>query len=955
MLHIHLFGYLRLINDGQPFPFRGLPKTISLLSYLLLKRKTAVSREHLAYFLWDDVSEDEARANLRRHLHDLIRRLPPGEEWVLRDRRTIQWNPAAPFWLDIAEFERLAQDKERLSEELALYSGELLQGSYEDWIIAERERFQALHQSTLADLIVIEREKGNLEQAILYAQKLLNLDPLREDIVRTYMSLRHAIGDRAGALQLYQQFKVRLAEELGVEPMVETADLYQRLSSSKTPSTPSNAVPIESPPKPHSNLPARLTSFIGRQEELAEVCHQIAKAHSPIRLLTITGPGGTGKTRLALEVGRWLAENRQEIFPDGIFLVELASLISPDRMVPTIVETLSLKVKPNQSALETLISDLSEKRLLLLLDNFEHLLEQAANLADLLTAVPDLTLLVTSQTPLHLYGEHEYPLSPLPLPQPGDQFEPSELLNFAAVQLLTDRLQAVQPRFRLTAENSETIIDICRCLDGMPLALELAAARGKLFTPKAMLEQLSQRLPFLTSQTRNRPDRHQTLRATIDWSYNLLQTAEQSLFAGTALFAGSFTVEAAQGIFADTEFGNGRLSSEMIPNLLYALVDKNMIGSHTPEGTLEPRFVLLQTLREYGQEKLMEFEQVDALRQQFANYYVSLAEQGDEGLKGAEQSRWIQLMQREESNFIVALDWLLGQPPSKQNALLIARFVIALARFWIIQGWVREMTGWLEQARSTLAHLPMPMQVRLLNELGNAHQTMGDFVNGEAAHREALAIARQTEQQSLIAHTLHFLAFTAGRQGHYSEAKQLFNECLPHYRQLPEVTPIQITRLLNNLAIVYKRLGEYGEAIKLLEESLALKRDIDDALGLPASLTNLGNLLILQGNPAAAIDYIHEALKRRQEMQDRQGMLLSLNQMATLAVALGEYGRAATLYTAADSLHQSMAISRAADGEEDKARDMEIIQQQMEPEELAASQAAGKGLSLEEACDLALS
>lgn len=306
MLHIHLFGYLRLLVDGEPYRFRGLPKTTSLLAYLLLNRDTAVSREHLAFLLWDDVAEDEARANLRRHLHDLTKQLPPGEDWLLRDMKTVQWNSAAPTWLDIAEFESLCRQKDRLTEAIAIYTGDPLQNSYEDWLITERERYKSLFLTTLSGLMAREWERGDLYQSMIYARQLLNQDPLREDVLRDYMQLRHASGDRAGALQLYQQFKERLEEELGVEPMPETAELYEQLSTSQSavvlpkshPLQPPTAPPPSAPPH---NLPTRITSFVGREEELAQVCHLIGSPGSQVRLLTITGPGGTGKTRLAVE------------------------------------------------------------------------------------------------------------------------------------------------------------------------------------------------------------------------------------------------------------------------------------------------------------------------------------------------------------------------------------------------------------------------------------------------------------------------------------------------------------------------------------------------------------------------------------------------------------------------------------------------------------------------------
>jgi predicted ATPase len=343
-----------------------------------------------------------------------------------------------------------------------------------------------------------------------------------------------------------------------------------------------------------------------------------------------------------LESATWLWDNQPETFPNGIFFVPFATLASTDQVLAMIIKTMSFKSKPNLDDLDTLKENFGDKRLLLLLDNFEHLLEQSELLGELLAVVPGLRLLVTSQAPLHLYGEQEYPLSPLPLPEPGAMPQPAELLNIASVHLFIDRLQAVQPQFRLTSENGHYVIEICRCLDGMPLALELAAARGNRFSPAAILTQLTQRLRFLTSQARNRPSRHQTLRATIDWSYNLLTSAEQQLFVGTALFAGPFTAEAAQAVFGQKSTGNNSKEPEQVipaadvPDLLFALAERGMLRALLVGNTEEHAFRMLQTLREYGLEKLTQLETGGFYREQFVNYYFDLAKRAGAGLQGPE-------------------------------------------------------------------------------------------------------------------------------------------------------------------------------------------------------------------------------------------------------------------------------------------------------------------------------
>jgi predicted ATPase/DNA-binding SARP family transcriptional activator len=950
MLQIHLFAHLRLLLDGQPYRFVTLPRSVELLAYLLLHRQTAVPRDHLAFLLWDDVPESEARANLRRHLHDLRRALPAGIDWLVSDGKQVQWNPEAVYWLDVAEFARLCQDDGRLAEAVTLYTGDLLQTSYADWVAPEREHLQALYASALTRLIARERQRGDLAQAQAYARQLLKHDPWREDVLRDVMQLRAESGDRAGALQLYQQFKARLAEELAVSPMPETTAVYEHLAQPLSPALPP---PLPQPAKatPTHNLPARLTSFIGRQEELAQVCRFIGTPDSEVRLLTITGPGGAGKTRLALEAANWLWQNQADAFPDGLYFVGLSAIAQPDMVLTAVADILQARGDPNLSLLANLKACLRQKRLLLLLDNFEHLLDAAPMLAELLTAAPHLRLLVTSQALLRLYGEQEYALPPLTLPDPAQARLP-DLLNYPAVRLFVERLQAVQPHFQLDELNGAAVVEICHCLDGLPLALELAAARGKLFTPAAMLTQLRQRLRFLTSQSRNLPNRHQTLRATLDWSYNLLTPAEQSLFAGLALFADSFSLSAAEAVF-DQGIGEG----EAMVELLISLADKNMLRSLPAAGATEPRLRMLQTVREYGLEKLAAADMATTAvspHYRYAAYYADLAEQSKAGLRSADQQTWVQRLRQEINNLIAALEWLLDNQESVANAVLLAGILTNTSRFWTLQGRMREMRQWLERARACLPLLPTSLQILLLNETGNAAQVQGDYVAAENYHQQALTLAQQTDDGLQIAHSLHFLAYAAGRQGRYAEAKKLFLESLARHRQLPAITPLQLTTVLNNLAIVHKRLGEYDEAITLLQETLTIKQAIGDQLGLPAALSNLGNLLILQGNHAAAAGYLRQALVLRQQIEDRSGLLFSIDQIAALLTAQERYGPAAILYGAAEALHQALAVSLTADGQADQQRDLERIRGCLSAAELAQQQGRGAQMMLEEAAAYAL-
>lgn len=958
MLQIHLFGHLRLLVDGQPYRFHTLPKTPLLLAYLLLHRDTAVPRDHLAYLLWDDVPESEARANLRRHLHDLRRALPPTADWVFSDAKSVQWQPAAPTWLDVAEFERLSQDTGRLAEAITLYTGDLLQELYDDWLIPHREQLRALYFTAVTRLMERERSRGDLPQAMIYARQLLQHDPLREDVARTLILMRHESGDRAGAMQLYQQFLTRLEEELGVAPMPETTAIYDAIvtntpipppqqvisPSSAHPITLTPAHPISSAP-PH-NLPARLTSFVGRQQEMSQVCRLL---NGSTRLLTITGPGGSGKTRLALEAARWLWQNQPDVFPQGVFFVGLAAITNPDFVVTAVAETIGVRENPGQPGLPGLINQMRSQQLLLVLDNFEHLLPAAAAVSDLLTAVPGLRLLVTSQTPLHLYGEQEFPLAPLPLPDRAQLPPPAELLQFAAIALFVERLQAVRPDFELTAENAPTIAEICHYLDGIPLALELAAARGKLFTPAAMLTQLSQRLRFLSSQASNLPNRHRTLRAAIDWSYNLLTPLEQQLFANLALFAASFSEAAAAAICPSLQ-----AEPTAVLESLYSLVDKSILRVLPEDDPDGPRFRMLQTLREYGLEKLSHSPTATTTHHTYAVFCTALAQQAETELRYGDQASALRRLRREDPNNMAALEWLVAHVDDPENGRLAARLVSAQERFWSLQGRFSEASLWFGRVLPLAHLLPPDEQIKLYNRAGVIAQQQGDYATAAAHHATALTIARQTEEPLPLAHTLHYLGFAAGRQGNYEEARQLLEESLAICRQSPEDNIASVTTLLNNLSIVYRRMGALDKAVTMLTEALAMKRQRNDQIGLPAVLGNLGQLVADQGDLDQAEAYVREGLLIRVNLQDQPGLLISIEQMAGLLWQRGQTATAVTLFAAITQHRKEINQPLTAHVQQEREEELARMQAALGETTFREAWVAGEQMSLDTAVQAAL-
>ncbi|MCI0397102.1 MAG: tetratricopeptide repeat protein [Chloroflexi bacterium] len=963
LLRIHLFGHLRLFYQERPFILAAPPKAQPLWAYLLLHRDGPVPRDVLAYTLWSDVLESEARANLRRHLHELRRALPPEPAetpWFLTEASTLQWNPQAPYWLDVAEFERLSRQPDRLAEAVALYTGDLLANLYDDWLYSHRERLQNLFFSDLSQLIGRSRQNGDYPQAIAYAQQILNADPLREDVIRELMSLRYVAGDRAGALQEHLRFKQRLEEELGVVPMPETVRLHELIAANKPlPGHVEQTATIVRPPvtaepaAPPHNIPAPLTAFVGRSQEIAEVMACLSGPDAPARLLTLTGPGGTGKTRLALEVARRFAAQRPPLFADGVFLVRLAE-ISDTHLVPfAIAEVLGLKESAPPSRINSVKSHLRSQQLLLLLDNFEQVVDAAPVLTELLSAAPGLRLLVTSRTVLHVYGEHEYPVPPLPLPD-LDHLPPlAELFNYAAITLFVERARAVRPDFALNESNAPAVAEICVRLDGLPLALELAAARSKLFAPTVLLGQLANRLSFLASQARTLPARQQTLRAAIDWSYNLLAEPEKILFACLAVFNGAFSLDAAEQV-AGRRLAETGHSLAMI-DALASLADKSMLRQvRLAEDEDQPRFRMLLTIREYALERLIEKGEQLALQQLHANYYLALAEEASSKLLGTERADWLRRLKREEDNIRAALAWALDAAAPPERAISGTRLALALYAYWTPRGNIAEGREWLQRALERRLLLPAASQVTLLNQTGWFAQLQGDYEAAEPLHQEALALAQELNDRPALANTLHFLGNAAGRQGRYEQADELLSRSLALYRQMTEIPPGQYASLLNNLAIVAKRRGDYARATALLEESLALHRDRGEASGVAAVLANLGGIAALQKEYGRAVALHRESLALRQSVNDQMGIMLSLGFMAELAAIQGYSRRAALLYAASETLRQSIGASRTPATQDEYEQNLATARRHLSEADFAAAWEEGKAMSVPQAVTYAL-
>ncbi len=942
---IHLFGGLRMLLDGAPFTPNTLPRTLPLLAYLLLHGDHPLTRAAVAFALWPDVGEAEARANLRRHLYDLRQALPPEDPtapWLLATAGSVQWNPAAPVWVDAVAFLRLTADPQRWADAVNLYHGDLLPGLQDEWLVVARQQFAQRYADCLSALIDACGAAGERSRAIEYAVQLLAHDPLREDVVRTLMTLRFEAGDRTGALHEYRQFEQRLRSELNVAPMVETSALYDAIARQlAAPAAPTTPAPV-APTAPAFNLPAQLTSFIGRQDDIAAV--QRLLIDDGVRLLTLTGPGGSGKTRLALTVGEQLHGQALPRFADGVYAVMLAAVTEPARLPAAVADALGVKEQRGEALTVTLQQWLRDRRLLLILDNFEQLAAGAPFVADLLSAAPQLTVLVTSRTLLRIYGECEVVVAPLPLPAPEEYDDPVALTHYAAVNLFVTRSRAVNPNFTLNAGNAAAIAGLCARLDGLPLAIELAAARSKLFSPQAMLARLRDQLTFFTDQ--RLPPRQRTLRATLDWSYALLGADEQRLLARLAIFTGRFELEAAEAVCAidgDIDVFGG----------IAALLDHSPVQRVEESADAAVSLRLLSTVQQYALLMLSAAE-ADRIRDQHLLYYAALVESGYVGLTSGAQTHWLARLAAADENIQAALAWALRDDAPPAICAAGATIAAQLGRYWEMRGRLSEGWAWLEQARQRRAHLPGVVHLRLLNQTASLAQMLGRLDAAQAILEEALVLSQQVDEPRLRGVTLHLLGLSAGRAGDLVRADELLSECLALYRRTPEITSTDMSALLNNLAIVTTRRGDFARTQALLTEALGLAQRRGDVFSTAHILSSLGDLAQRQGDLATAGRHHRESLRLRQTIDNRTGMLTSLQNLANLTLACGDLPLAVRLCAASDALRQTYAVQLTGHMADDFRTNVATLRTALGEGEFTRLWDAGAALTLEDAARLAL-
>jgi len=870
-----------------------------LVKLLALAPGHRLHREQAVDLLWPDSGRRAASNSLRSTLHAARKVLDPavGERYLASEDESLVLCPGGDLWVDVDAFEEAAATARRTKEPatyraaLDLYGGDLLpEDRYEQWTEGRRVELQQLHLALLVELAGLYEERHEHELAIEVLRKVTAEEPTSEEAHVALMRLHALSGRPERALAQYERLRDTLSRGLGTQPAASSRRLRDEIATgefARPVPSPTSAPREGSPDAKKHNLPAPRTSFVGREREMVEIKRLLAMT----RLLTLTGAGGSGKTRLALVVARDLIG----AYPDGVWLVEWAGLSEGDLVPQTVAAALRVPERLGQTLTATLVEALSDKELLLVLDNCEHLVDEVAQLVDtLLDSCPHLRLLATSREPLGTPGEVNRVVPLLSLPATADE-ELNEastvdnLMGYEAMRLFVDRARLRLPDFELTQQNADAVARVCRKLDGMPLAIELATARMRALAVEQVAQRLDVSLDVLSGANRTAAPRQQTLRATIDWSHRLLSEDEQTIFRRFSVFAGGWTLEAAQTVCT-----GGGIEQEDVLDLLGGLVDKSLVVAGAATGGTV-RYRMLEPIRQYARQKLEEIADADEVKDRHAASFLALAEEAEAELAGSQQSVWAERLDVEHDNLREALSWLL----EREEDAPALRLGAALWRFWNVRGYLSEGTKWLGRVLGECGPAASPARVKALEGMGWMFQYQGDWERARVTYEEMLTLSRELGDKGSVATALNSLGTVAAQRGDNERARTLLQGNLGVIEELEAegdpATPLKkfyVYNLLGYLAI--NEEGDHARGATLWEESLAKAREVGDDYLIGMALTSLGHVALLQGDFERVKALSEEALTLAHELGSA-GVEIFPSNLINLGFAwlgLGEHGRA---------------------------------------------------------------
>lgn len=875
----------------------GQRKTQTLLKYMLIHRGKTLTTDQLIEDLYPGSDPEKVLRNLQGRISELRYALEPelakgiDSQFIERVAKgSYRFTSEERCWLDIEEAEslyRLAKDSYEAEdwngaiahsqEFFDLYRGDLLaEDLYEEWTLAPRERFRDLQLNSFSSAAEAHSHLGEYEQAIELTKRLIEQEPALESAYRDLMSY-YAYKDKLqSALECFSKCKSSLREHLDVAPSEETIELLARIERGEI-TAPEHAVP--------HNLPSPLTSFVGRAFEIEAVADLIGKT----RMLTLHGIGGCGKTRLALEVAKRVLSNHE----DGIWYVNLSSLKDEALLIQVVTSALGIRESAGGSPQQAVMHHLSNRESLLLLDNCEHLILSVTRFAEeLLQCCPNLRIMVTSREALQIDGAISWSVPPLSMPESADPSH--EFEAYDGIKLFVERACAAQPDYSFCDEDREIVFQICRDVDALPLAIELAAARMKMLSPIQIAERLGDRFRLLSQESATTEFRQQTLWAMIEWSFKLLDLQGQILLPRLSVFAGGFTLEAVEAVCTDDE-----IEENEILDILVDLVEKSLIMITERQDTV--RYGLLETVRSYAEEVLCNGDERDQLKNSHLEYFSHYAEFVEPDLHGPDQHRWLRKLEREYDNLRSAIQWSLE--PNNCSQMLGLRLGSSLKRYWELQGHWSEGRKILNDLIAQAENAPTDQRAKALEAAGFLALRQSDHNVAEKQLVESISLSEELGNQKGVAYPLNYLGSVAWVQGKYEEAMRCYKESLMIFREIED--KLGISMALHGVGLITFGQGNFEEARMKYEESLAIKREIGDSANVALTLNNLGNVAYHLKDFEAAITHHQESLAIRRENGDQGGMARSLNNMGIVLLRQDKIEEARRLF------EESLAIREA--------------------------------------------
>ena len=907
-LALYFLGPLKFELNNAPVAV-DRRKALAILVYLTINREQH-TREYLSAMLWPEYNQEKAFTNLRQTLRETQQAI--GEGWIIADLETVGLNTESDIWLDVAHFESLINESRTqtdislriplLVDSVTIYRNHFLTGfslkdapHFNEWAFTESENLRSKLAIALTMLSNDLCSLGQAETAIPHARRLIALDPLNEASHRQMMKVYIEAGQHNTALKQYQTCEQVLRKELGIDPQPETRALYKQIRKGELKST--QPVKLIEASSPQHNLPYQLSKFIGREKELSEIKNLIKDN----RLVTLIGTGGIGKTRLSLKTGEVLLNE----FIDGVWFVEFAPLSDPALVRQTVAGLFNLVEQTEAASPTKLIQTLYSKKLILIFDNCEHLLDACARLADdLLKNCPNLKILATSREPLGITGEAQYHVPPLALPDIQHLLE--QILGYESIQLFEERARLVQENFSLTMVNASPIAHICQRLDGIPLAIELAAARVNLLSPEQIALKLDESFNLLTGGSRTAMPRHQTLRASIDWSWRLLSQPEQIILRRLSIFAGGWTLDAADAVCA----GNG-VESQQVLDVMTQLVAKSLVVVNQArpefdrrEAGRERRYHLLDMVRQYAREKLSEAHEAENIYTQHLKYFLNLSEQIEHELVRSKQKEWYARANDERDNLRAALEQA-GRTDveaglyissklqnfwesfdNREGARWLAEFLqrpeshdypLARAKALCAQGWFQALSQQLDTARSAAEEC-----LALYRACGDRHgQVDGLNLRGfisiadgdkkvEYYCQQALAMARSLGDLVRQATALNIMGW---EQNDLKHGFAYWEEAIPLYREVGNWRAL--ANCLGRVGLFLVLDGNVEPAQKYLDESNLLYKQLNITTDQRQLFSAYGQMAIMRGDYEQARAYNQENVRIAKELGNRLDYLWS--------------------------------------------------------------------------------